>query len=106
MNGNLSDAVWKKEFDKQNRIAIRSIVEGNIGLFCSILFGRLYILRNQIMHGAATYEGSKNRGQLKDGAKILNDLIPILIYLMITNKDEDWGRSYYRPINNDKILIQ
>ena len=98
LNGNLSEEEWKKEFDKQNRIAARSIVEGNIGLFCNILFGRLYILRNQIMHGAATYDGSKNRDQVRDGSKILSNLIPIIIYIMIDNINEDWGCPYYRPI--------
>lgn len=97
INGNISEFEWKKEFDKQNRIAARSIVEGNICLFCNILFGRLYILRNQLMHGAATYEGSKNRDQVIDGAKILNSLIPMLIFIMLENHQMDWGKPYYRP---------
>ena len=34
-------------------------------------FERLYVLRNQVMHGGATWHSSFNRDQIRDGANIL-----------------------------------
>ena len=95
-NGHLSDDDWKKEFNKQNRIAQRSIIT-NPSVFWSILFGRLYTLRNQLMHGVATKGSSINRDQVEDGSKILNKVLPILVNILMIYPNENWGKPYYRP---------
>ena len=61
----------------------------------AILLARLYTLRNQLMHGGATWRGSVNRDQIRDGTAILNDLVPLVIYLLMDNPDEDWGDPCY-----------
>ena len=47
------------------------------------------------MHGGATYKSKLNRKQVKDGARILEMLIPIIIEIMMQHPDEDWGRLLY-----------
>ncbi len=42
-----------------------------------ILFSRLYILRNQLLHGGATWQSSVNREQVRQGARIMYFLVPI-----------------------------
>ena len=44
-----------------------------------MLFDRLYVLRNQLVHGGATWNSSVNRGQVKAGAEILAFLVPVFV---------------------------
>lgn len=67
----------------------------NTGEILSTLFESLYVLRNQLMHGSATWKSSVNRTQVKDGAEILSHLIPIIIDLMMKNPQENWGKPAF-----------
>ena len=72
----------------------------NIELIMSELFDRLYTLRNQLLHGGATYRGSKNREQVIMGTAAIAALLPHFIDVMIENPDADWGSPRY-PVVND-----
>ncbi len=59
------------------------------------VFKRLYVMRNQLVHGAATYNGSVNRRQVQWGAALLYLLLPVFLDLMFRNPDADWGAPKY-----------
>lgn len=59
------------------------------------LFSRLYILRNQLLHGGATWNSSVNREQVEAGARIMFFLVPIFIDVMLRNPGEDWGQPRF-----------
>jgi hypothetical protein len=61
----------------------------------STLFDRLYVLRNQLVHGGATWNSSVNRAQVGDGARIMAFLVPLFIDLMMDNPEFAWGAPYY-----------
>ena len=61
----------------------------------SFVFDRLYVLRNQLVHGGATWDNRVNRGQVRDGASILGFLVPVFVDVMMDNPHEDWGRPFY-----------
>ena len=61
----------------------------------AVLFERLYVLRNQMVHGGATWNSSVNRSQVRDGARILGDVVPIVIHLMMENPHQVWGEPCY-----------
>ena len=88
-----------------------------------ILFRRLYVLRNQIMHGSSTSQawadpkrfdsregststedGSLNRNQVEDGVRILGCLMPLFLDVMMDHpeleQEEYWGRLPY-PVRSD-----
>ncbi|RLL37294.1 hypothetical protein D9K79_08750 [Acinetobacter cumulans] len=61
-----------------------------------VLFNRLYTLRNQIVHGGATYNSSVNRSQLKDACRILEVLLPVFILVLLENAQSlDLGKPFY-----------
>jgi hypothetical protein len=61
-----------------------------------VLFNRLYTLRNQIVHGGATYNSSVNRPQLKDACRILDALLPVFILVLLENAPSlDLGKPFY-----------
>ena len=65
----------------------------------STLFDRLYVLRNQLVHGGATWSSSVNRDQVRDGTKVLGWLVPVMIDVMMDNPDRDWGKPFYPVVS-------
>ena len=57
------------------------------------------VLRNQLIHGGATWNSSVNRSQVKDGAALLGVLLPIFIDILMDNPGNDWGRPYYPVVD-------
>ena len=58
-----------------------------------VLFDRLYTLRNQMVHGGATYNSSANREQLKDACKILGSILPVMLSIIQKNADKELGQA-------------
>ena len=85
---------WKKLFDKSNEDANRFLSKNEVGKLIEVVLDRLYMLRNQIMHGGATYKSKVNRAQVRDACNILKLFIPIIIDIMMENRNEDWGDFY------------
>jgi len=67
----------------------------------SLVFDRLYVLRNQLVHGGATWNSSVNRAQVKDGAAVLGVLLPIFLDIMMSHSEEDWGQPMYPVVEID-----
>lgn len=89
---------WKSSFEKSKKSALIALTERNVSLVMSIVLDRLYCLRNQLMHGGATYKSSVNRQQVKDGTRMLGELMPIIIEIMKSSKNEDWGNISFPVI--------
>ena len=92
---------WKKRFKKsqtqmERALHQRTLVHSDL---CELL-DRLYTLRNQLLHGGATYAGRVNRPQVEDGALIMAGLMPCFIKVMIDNPETDWGLPRY-PVRPD-----
>ena len=91
---------WKKLFDKSNEDANRFLAKNEVAKLIEVVLDRLYMLRNQLMHGGATYKSKVNRAQVRDACNILKLLIPIIIDIMMENRNEDWGEIYYPVVEN------
>ena len=89
---------WEFAHRKSVTEATKYLSNNNTEGLLEIILDRLYVLRNQVMHGGATYKSKVNRNQLVDGTRILEALIPIIIDIMLQNQDEDWGRILYPVI--------
>ena len=61
----------------------------------SIVFSRMYTLRNQLIHGGATWNSSVNRDQLRGCSAFLGKRVPYVIQLMMDNTDTLWGDAAY-----------
>lgn len=94
-NGEEGLADWQERFEKAKNVAREAIERENVPLVLSIVFDRLYVLRNQLIHGGATWGSRVNRDQVRDGAEILHCLLPIFIDTMVSATDRDWGTAHY-----------
>ena len=93
--GEFGGAGWEVSFESARAAANRALAEKNTAVVLSILFDRLYVLRNQLVHGGATWDSSANRNQVRDGASLLGCLLPVFIDLMMDNPDAEWAMPMY-----------
>ena len=89
---------WEDLFERNIRQALKAFERKDTVKVLSSLFERLYVLRNQLMHGGATWRGTVNRRQVKDGARILNFLVPIMVRIMMMHPGLPWSKPYYPVI--------
>ena len=82
---------WQKGFQETRDIVNRALVAKNTVVILQILFSRLYTLRNQLVHGNATWNGAVNKRQVNDGYKLISNLQPLFLSIMLDNPDENWG---------------
>jgi len=90
-----SSARWEERFAASRKAALASVMAGDTAKVLSIVFDRLYVLRNQLVHGGATWNSAVNRAQVKDGTAIMMAVIPTLIDLMLDHPEIDFGEILY-----------
>lgn len=89
---------WEGLFQRSQEIANNALERGDTLAILRIVFDRLYVLRNQLLHGGSTWNGSLNRAQVQAGALIMAFLVPLFIDLMLEHPHSDWGSPYYPPV--------
>lgn len=94
-NGKIVESVWEDLFLKAKATARDALGKNNTAKVLAIVFSRIYTLRNQLVHGGATWNSSVNRDQIRDCAKILNSLVPFIIEIMMDNPHALWGKPCY-----------
>ncbi len=73
--------------------------QGQYRLIMDRLLERIYLVRCQLMHGAATFGGNLNRTAIRRCSGMLGHLLPaILIVIIDHGYEEDWGQLCYPPL--------
>lgn len=100
-NGRIQEHQWKRAFEGARKKAHAALGDRErTDTVLAIVLARLYTLRNQLIHGGATWRSSVNRDQVRDATAILADLVPRVIHLLMANPEEDWGDPCY-PVVED-----
>lgn len=86
---------WLQKLQHAKTSAHRALAKNDTRKVLAIIFSRLYVLRNQLLHGGATWKSSVNREQIRDGVHILKDIVHAVIHLMMTNPHQLWGQAVY-----------
>jgi hypothetical protein len=98
-SGNEDAADWEQRLAESKALAHRALSRGATLTVLKIVMERLYTLRNQLVHGGATWNSSVNRDQLRDCSAFLGDLVPQIIILMMDNPNTIWGDACYPVVN-------
>ena len=69
----------------------QALASGNTPELLGVAFNRIYTLRDQLIHGGATWNGTVNRNQLRDCVKLMSQLVPLVITVMMDNPHALWG---------------
>ena len=107
VRGSPSGGDWEQQFEKEKRQSNRALENGNVERVLEIVFLRLYVLRNQIFHGGATFTAGWGGDQIRDGSRIMAALVPAILDIMradlAANPDTDaWGKVAYPRINESR----
>ena len=86
---------WEKSFNNAIRKSGEYLANQEVDKLVEVVLDRLYTVRNQLLHGGATYNSKLNRSQVKDAGNILAFLVPIIIDIMVNNIGDDWGLIKY-----------
>ncbi len=98
-NGIEGYADWEARFLASKQAFNGAFQRGDTAKVLTMVFDRLYVLRNQIVHGGSTWSSSVNRAQVRDSAAILGFLLPVFVDLMMDNPTGDWGRPFYPVVD-------
>ena len=86
---------WQEGFNRSKKLAHNALAANDTAKVLSIIFSRLYTLRNQLVHGGATFNSSANRDQMRDACSILGEIVPTIIEIMLDNATAHWGDACY-----------
>lgn len=86
---------WRDRLDRESHAINAALRRHDTATILSILFGRLYVLRNQLVHGGATWNSSANRDQIRDGTALLGCMLPLFVDLMMDNPEHEWPMPNY-----------
>lgn len=98
-NGIDGYADWEERLATSQRVIGSAMAQRDTAKILSVVFDRLYVLRNQLLHGGATWNSGVNRQQVRDGAAVLDCMLPVFIDLMMDNPLRDWGRPFYPVVD-------
>ena len=86
---------WRESFDDARMRVHRALAQQDTERVLYEVFVRLYTLRNQLMHGGATWNSSVNRTQVRDGRELLTRVLPVMLDVMMQNPARFEGKPFY-----------
>ena len=98
-SGKITEDQWKQRFEQGKNTAKRALSENNTPQVLAIVFSRMYTMRNQLIHGGATWGSQLNRQQLRDCTSLLGQLVPLVIELMMDAPETLWGEACYPVVD-------
>lgn len=90
---------WREAFDDARQRVHRALAQQDTERVLYEVFVRLYTLRNQLMHGGATWNSSINRAQVRDGRALLARVLPVMLGVMMDCPARFEGRPFYPVVN-------
>ncbi len=98
-NGQLAKDQWKSKFERAKVSAHQALASHDTAAVLAIVLSRMYTLRNQLIHGGATWNSRVNRDQLRDCSAFLGKLVPFIVKLMMDNPGTLWGEPCYPVVD-------
>lgn len=86
---------WREAFDDARQRVHRALAQQDTERVLYEVFVRLYTLRNQLMHGGATWNSSVNRSQVRDGRALLARVLPVMLGVMMDHPAQFEGKPFY-----------
>jgi hypothetical protein len=89
-----------KQSRKAAHNALTWYIEDRWAMVLDQILERVYVMRCQLVHGAATYGGKLNRTSREHCVTMMQRLLPALLGVWIDHgADQDWGPMCYSPVS-------
>ena len=105
-HGEQDSAAWQSWFEGERKRILAALGRRDTVGVLTVVFDRLYVLRNQLMHGGATWNSTVNRAQVRDGTAILAFLVPHFVELMMDNPAHGWGVPPYPVVDGAGASVE
>lgn len=79
-------ALLKRAMEERQRYCAEAYESGNFEKVFAYLFERLYILRNQIMHGSSSQLTTKSQDALGPALVVLEDVLSVFLDVLLTHR--------------------
>lgn len=93
---------WESELKKRNQQVNKALGNDDVSGVLEEVLSRFYVLRNQIFHGGKTFNKSLGQEQVRDGSRIMEALVPLILQIMQDDIDDEksgsgivWGTLNY-----------
>ena len=99
---------WETKFKERKQRVFEALGRHDSSSVLEEVLARLYVLRNQIVHGGTTFAEGWGRGQVRDGRRIMETLMPLVLQIMQDDINKNsasnvWGwLNYPRAGDPDK----
>jgi hypothetical protein len=93
--GEIDAATWQSRQAAGKRKAAILLAQDHTPDLLALVFQRIYTLRNQLMHGGATWNGKTNRAQVLDCAHLMGQIVPVVVEIMMAHPEAVWGEVCY-----------
>ena len=100
-NGNLTQEQWKSRFATAKNSAFKALGKRDTVKVLGVVLSRIYTLRNQLVHGGATWNSRVNRKQIQNCTDFMGHLVPAVIEIMMDNGTELWGEPCYPVVSSE-----
>lgn len=94
-NGSMPEEEWKRRFADAKKVAKLALRNRETVTVLGVVLSRIYTLRNQLMHGGATWNSAVNRDQIRDCTNLMGKLVPLVIEVMLDHPEALWGDACY-----------
>ena len=84
---------WERQFTQDLKEARAALTRNDTAKLLDFSLFRLGTLRNQMLHGSATYQGSINRETLDKANSFMSEIMPKMVEIMLTGNG--WGEIQY-----------
>jgi len=98
-SGGLSEPEWRERFTRARRDADERLANSDTAGVLGIVLQRIYTLRNQLVHGGATWNGGVNRPQVRDCTRFMAKLVPVILNLIMDHPHAAWGSVAYPVVD-------
>ena len=94
---------WESKFKERKRRVFEALGRHDVSLVLKEVLARLYLLRNQIIHGGTTFSQGWGRNQLRDGRCIMETIMPLILQIMQDDIDEIPDSNVWGSLNYPRV---
>ena len=94
---------WREAMEKERSALNRAFSKGDTAKVLKIIFGRLYVLRNRIVHGGMIFENSYNQKILENATWLMESVMTEVVKIM-SDLQYSWGLPLYSLRMGDKRI--
>ncbi|KFZ37104.1 hypothetical protein HR45_12790 [Shewanella mangrovi] len=94
-NQRIDETEWTEKFKTAKAAAHTAMTNRSTEKVLAIVCDRLYTLRNQLIHGGATWQSAANRDAMRDCTEVMACLVPTVIGIMMDHPNTLWGAPIY-----------